>query len=64
MKLEDFVVGYVRDGGAIPIARAPWLVAQRGEWIGHGELSSGAADLAEEISEFFLDLLPQRGAGR
>ena len=33
-RLEDLVVGYAHDGSAVRIARAPWLVAQRGERIG------------------------------
>ena len=33
-RLEDLVVGYAGDGSVTRVARAPWLVAQRGERIG------------------------------
>ena len=33
-RLEDLVVGYAKDGLVTRVARAPWLVAQRGDRIG------------------------------
>src|SRR5439155_23316816 len=39
LRLEDLVVGYRRDGGngltsEVPVVKAPWLVARRGDRIG------------------------------
>jgi ATP-binding cassette subfamily F protein 3 len=51
VRLEDFVVGYAREGEVTRVARAPWLVAQRGERIGIvGPNGAGKTTLLRSIA--------------